>query len=94
MSPNIKVTNNVADSQFEIRADAGTARLAYSERDGKLYIIHTEVPKALEGQGYAGALAKAALEHAKANNLRVIPWCPFVQSWLRRHPEYESLVDH
>jgi predicted GNAT family acetyltransferase len=66
--------------------------LAYSDREGKLYLIHTEVPKQLEGHGYAGALAKTALEYAKEQGLEVVPFCPFVRAYLQRHPEYASLV--
>lgn len=92
MSSSIQITNNSADSQFEIVDDGGVATLAYSERDGKLYLIHTEVPKPLEGRGYASALAKTALEYAKENELSVVPYCPFVRAYLQRHPEYASLV--
>lgn len=87
-----QVTNNSADGQFEIHADDKVATLAYSERDGKIYLIHTEVPKPLEGRGYASALAKTALQYAKEHQLTVVPFCPFVRAYLQRHPEYSSLV--
>jgi predicted GNAT family acetyltransferase len=54
--------------------------------------MHTRVPGELEGQGYGGALAKAALDYARANGLKVIPTCPFVSAYLRRHKEYADLV--
>jgi predicted GNAT family acetyltransferase len=92
MTAPIQVTNNFAASQFEILGDGKPATLAYSERDGKLYLIHTEVPKPLEGRGYASALAKTALEYAKENKLTVVPYCPFVRSYVQRHPEYAPLV--
>ena len=92
MTAPVQVTNNSTASQFEIRADGKTATLAYSERDGKLYLIHTEVPKPLEGRGYASALARTALDYAKQNQLTVVPYCPFVRAYLQRHPEYATLV--
>lgn len=92
MTAPASVTNNTADSRFEILDDGNLATLAYSERDGKIYLIHTEVPKPLEGRGYASALAKTAFEYAKEHQLTVVPFCPFVRAYLKRHPEYESLV--
>ncbi|HET7622662.1 MAG TPA: GNAT family N-acetyltransferase [Gemmatimonadaceae bacterium] len=92
MTAPVQVTNNAADSQFELHADGRVATLGYSERDGKIYLIHTEVPKPLEGRGYASALARTALEYAKDNDLVVVPYCTFVRAYLQRHPEYAPLV--
>jgi predicted GNAT family acetyltransferase len=37
-------------------------------------------------------MVKAALEYAKAEDLEVLPICPFVKGYLRKHPEYLPLV--
>ncbi|HEY9514129.1 MAG TPA: GNAT family N-acetyltransferase [Gemmatimonadaceae bacterium] len=92
MTAPIQVTNNTSAGQFEILEDGKLATLAYSERDGKLYLIHTEVPRELGGRGYASALARTALDFARQNQLTVVPYCPFVRAYLKRHPEYASLV--
>jgi predicted GNAT family acetyltransferase len=85
------VTRNESANQFEIRSDAGTALLRYTQHGDTLDLVHTEVPAELEGHGFGGALAKAALEYARANTLRVIPTCPFVRKYMERHPEYNGL---
>jgi predicted GNAT family acetyltransferase len=92
MSSPVQVTKNSADRQFEIHVVDEVATLAYSEREGKIYLVHTEVPKPLEGRGYASALAKTALDYAREHQLTVVPFCPFVRAYLQRHPEYSSLV--
>jgi predicted GNAT family acetyltransferase len=48
---------------------------------------HTEVPAALAGRGIAGALVQAAFAHADAHGLRVEPWCSYVRTYMKRHPE-------
>ena len=90
--PENDVANNVAAHQFETRVDGQLALLAYSERDGVIDMKHTEVPPALEGHGVGNDLAKAALEYAREKHLRVIPTCPFVRSYIRRHPQYADLT--
>jgi predicted GNAT family acetyltransferase len=87
-----RVIDNAAASQFEIHADAGVAVLTYELRDDTLDLTHTRVPSQLEGQGYGAALVKAAMESARAKGLKVIPTCPFVRTYLRRHKEYGDLV--
>jgi predicted GNAT family acetyltransferase len=78
--------------RFAVHLDAATALLAYKEEGDTLYLVHTEVPAAMEGKGIGGQLAKAGLEYARQNGLKVVARCPFVVSYLQRHPEYNDLV--
>jgi hypothetical protein len=87
------VVNNTELHQFEIRFGDDVARLRYAIREHDLELIHTEVPRSLEGQGFAGELAKAALEYAARRRLRVIPTCPYVRSYLHKHAEYARLTE-
>lgn len=54
--------------------------------------LHTQVDEAFGGLGVGSAVAKGALEDARDRGLRVDPTCPFIASYLGRHPEYASLV--
>ncbi|MEP6999237.1 MAG: GNAT family N-acetyltransferase [bacterium] len=85
------VTRNDPASEFEIRSDAGIAILKYSRHGDMLDLIHTEVPEDLAGRGLGSLLTKSALDYARANNLRVIATCPFVQTYMSRHREYDDL---
>lgn len=89
---NIAVENNKAAQRFEANIEGQLAVLAYRLFPRHLVLDHTEVPKPLEGQGLGTKLARAALDFARANHLRVVPLCPFVAGYLRRHPEYQNLL--
>jgi predicted GNAT family acetyltransferase len=86
------VTHEPAARRFQIRTESGTAVLKYVHHGADLELLHTEVPDALEGRGYGAALARAALDYARRERLKVIPTCPFVSSYLKRHPEDADLV--
>jgi predicted GNAT family acetyltransferase len=77
--------------RFEATVDGHGGRLDYSLRGDVMTIVHTEVDPALEGKGVAGALVEAALEHARANGLKVVARCEYAASWMERHPESRSL---
>ena len=64
----------------------------YRVRDGVLVFEHTEVDAAYEGRGLGSRLARFALDDARARGLRVRIECPFIRSYIRRHPEYEDLL--
>ncbi|HEY5862003.1 MAG TPA: N-acetyltransferase, partial [Casimicrobiaceae bacterium] len=50
------------------------------------------VPPAHEGKGVAGALVRAALAYARARDLRVLPACSYVRSYMQHHPETHDLL--
>ncbi|MBP5991860.1 MAG: N-acetyltransferase [Proteobacteria bacterium] len=64
----------------------------YRLREGVMAITHTEVAPELEGQGIAAELVRAALAHAREQGLKVRPLCSYVQAYMRRHPEVQSLL--
>jgi uncharacterized protein len=87
----MNVVHNREAGQFEYRDDGHLARLTYTMDGDVIELIHTEVPEQMAGRGVGGELARAALDHARDKGLRVIPFCPFVRAYIKRHPEYASL---
>lgn len=80
-------------SRFEIHSGGEPAGFAaYRTRHGVITFTHTEIDTAFEGQGLGGRLVRAALDAARSRGLAVHPACPFVQSWIARHPDYTDLV--
>jgi predicted GNAT family acetyltransferase len=87
------VVNNAERRQFEIREDAGVARLRYAMEGDVIELIHTEVPPSLEGRGYGGQLARAALQYAAEQSMVVKPTCSFVRSFMERNRNYAKLTE-
>ncbi len=78
-------------SAFELDADGHVAFSNYSRTGNVLTILHTEVPKELEGHGTGSALIRGVLDIARAQGLKVVPQCPFAKAYIERHPEYADL---
>ena len=90
----VTISTVTAASRVEIRVDEQLAGFAeYADRDGRRIFVHTEIDPAFEGQGLGGKLAKGALDDAQALGLPIVPLCPFIASYVERHPEYQPLVD-
>jgi len=89
------VTNTVHDNterqRFELEADGHIAFANYERDDGVLTMLHTEVPKELEGRGIGSALIRGVLDTARRERLKVNPLCPFAKAYIDRHPEYADL---
>lgn len=87
-----QVVNNVKKYRFEVVSGSQVSKLEYRLGRYTLDLVHTEVPEQLTDQGIGSSLVEAALNHARANGLKVIPSCPFVAAYLERHPEWEDIV--
>ncbi|HEY4217164.1 MAG TPA: GNAT family N-acetyltransferase [Gemmatimonadaceae bacterium] len=92
MSDDYKVVNNQGAHRFEVDVEGELSVLTYSETATTVNLLHTEVPPTLGGRGVGSSLAQAGLEYAQAAGKRVIPTCPFVQAYIKRHPDWSSIV--
>lgn len=88
------VVNNKKLFRFEIALPGGEfAVLEYRWLRGSMALMHTLVPTQARGKGMASELVKYVLDYARAQNLKIVPYCPFVAKYLTLHPEYNDLVD-
>jgi predicted GNAT family acetyltransferase len=85
--------DNKEKSQFETTVDGSVAFAAYELEPGdRIVFTHTIVPDELSGRGIGQALAKHVLDEARARKLTVVPQCAFIAAYIKRHPEYEDLL--
>jgi predicted GNAT family acetyltransferase len=92
VSDEYPVTDNQAESRFEIRSGGHLAELIYHRHGNRLVLIHTEVPEELERHGLGGRLVTAAVDRAVREGLTIVPFCPFARDWLERHPDVAGRV--
>ncbi len=85
------VTHDPKGRRFVTTRDGQEASVEYRLGDGEMSITHTLVPEAIGGRGIAGELVRAAMDHARAQGLKVVPQCSYAVGWLDRHPEYAEL---
>ena len=92
-SPNeIQVVDDPAGQRYEARLGSQVVGFTeYRRVRGRVIFIHTEVDPAIEGKGIGGKLARGALDDVRSQGLTFSVKCPFIASWLRRHPEYDDI---
>jgi predicted GNAT family acetyltransferase len=89
----VNVVHEPEKLRFVAHFPEGEGELTYRRiAPHTLDLVHTGVDPALQGRGIAGALARAAFAHARRENLKVLPTCPFLQHWLAKHPEERDLI--
>jgi predicted GNAT family acetyltransferase len=89
----LRVLDNPAEWRYEATlGDRLAGIVTYRLRPGQIVFLHTEVLPAFEGRGIGSRLAAGVLDDARARGLSVVPRCPFIAAYVRRHPDYSTLV--
>jgi predicted GNAT family acetyltransferase len=90
----ITVTDVPERERFEARdeTDALAGVLTYQLTGPIIAYTHTRVEPEFEGHGVGTALARAAMDDARAKGRTVVPVCPFLTEWLTKNPSYEDIV--
>jgi uncharacterized protein len=86
------VVHNTAAGRFEIEQDGSVAVLDYSLSGRTITFLHSGVPPGLEGRGFGSQLARAGLDFARREGFAVVPQCPFIRTYIQRHPQYRDLL--
>ncbi|MEG1021475.1 MAG: GNAT family N-acetyltransferase [Myroides sp.] len=90
----LNVVKNDENNRFELTVDGFTAFIDFiKENDNVIKLIHTESPPELAGRGVATALIEKTLIYLEENNYKLIPLCPLVFAYIKRHLEWKRIVD-
>ena len=87
---------NVAGTNcFELQVNQSTAFIELDKIDPNILdLIHTKVPDELSEQGVGSKLVAGALQYCKDNELKIIPSCEFVKSYIEKHSEWKDLISN
>jgi predicted GNAT family acetyltransferase len=83
---------NEESQRFELTVDGYTAFIDYQENAEVIRLVHTESPTELAGKGVATALIEKTLNYLEVNGYQLIPMCPLVFAYIKKHPEWKRLV--
>ncbi|MEV7865596.1 GNAT family N-acetyltransferase [Streptomyces sp. NPDC088124] len=85
---------NDAERRYEILVDGQRAGLtAYRDLAAQRVFFHTEIDNAFAGQGLGPQLVEQALVDVRASGMRIVPVCPYVAKFLKRHDEFADITD-
>lgn len=88
-----EVRKNEAQQRYELVEGSEVLGFAEFRPVGDAIMLpHTEISPAHEGEGLGSQLAKYALDDVQAQGKMVIPMCPFIAGYIRKHPEYVELI--
>jgi uncharacterized protein len=84
------VSDNAAQSRFELNINGHLAYLEYERTPNTLTLIHTEVSPEIRGRHVGERLVEAALAFGRAEGRRIVVICPFARAYMRRHRDSQG----
>lgn len=93
MTPEVK--DDPENHRYVLELEGDVVGFAeYHLRGGRHFFVHTEVDDEFTGRGLGTTLVKSALNDVRSAGGAVVPMCPLFAAYIKRHPEYDDLVDH
>lgn len=89
----IPLIKNDSKKRFEINVDGHFAFINFGETGHQIALVHTEVEPELEGTGVAAAVVEKTLHWIEDNGKTLLPFCPYVFAYIKKHPEWKRIVD-
>jgi predicted GNAT family acetyltransferase len=90
----VEIVHEPTRGRFVVLVDGRESQLVYLRLDDAVVDFRsTFVHPALRGRGVGDKLIRHALDWARAEGLKVVPTCWFVDTVVRRHPEYASIIE-
>ena len=89
----IPLVKNESKKRFEIEIDGHFAFINYGETENQIALVHTEAEPELAGTGAAGAVVEKTLIYIKESGKKLLPFCPYVFAFIKKHPEWKAIVD-
>ena len=86
-----RIDHNENDSRFETTVDGHTAKLLYRAKMAASSSQHTDTARR-RGPRHRKRTGARRPGLRGEQSLTVVPQCPFVRTYIERHPEYQSLT--
>lgn len=90
---NTALVKNEEKKRFEIEYNGHLAFIDYKETSQQIALIHTEAEPELAGTGAAAAVVEKTLIYIEDSGKKLLPFCPYVFAFIRKHPDWKRIVD-
>lgn len=78
--------------QFVLVIDGHRARMEYDRSSDRIFLTHLLVPPAIEGHDVEAVLTEKVLTWVESKGMKLVPYCPYVKTYLRRHTAWQRLL--
>jgi len=89
---NVQLIDEEESRQFVMVVNGHRARMEYDRSSDRIFLTHLLVPPAIEGHDVAAVLTEKVLNWVESKGMKLVPYCPYVKTYLRRHTAWQRLL--
>ncbi|WP_027377912.1 GNAT family N-acetyltransferase [Kaistella palustris] len=89
----LPLVNNDKKKRFEMEFNGHLAFINYGDFGNEIALVHTEAEPELQGTGAATAVVEKTLEYIESQGKKLLPFCPYVFAYIKKHPAWKRIVD-
>lgn len=80
------------NQQFQLLLNSDIAFVDYQMRNGKMYLIHSEVPFHLRGKNVGKVLVEKTFEYIEQNSIQAVAVCTFIKLIAQRSKKWRNII--
>ncbi len=88
----MEITHDKTNQRYVLDIDDEKALVEYNIRDGKMYLVHSEVPRQLRNKGIGKILVEKTFEKLTEEGHKAIAVCPFIKIVARRSEKWNTII--
>ncbi len=90
----LSIAHDIENKRFILDINEEVAKVEYTLRDDKMYLVHSEVPYNLRGQGIGKVLVEKTFEKLSEEGYHAIAVCSYVRAVAKRSEKWSAIIGH
>jgi len=88
----LPIIHDIDNQRFTLNINGEIAKVDYTLRDGQMFLVHSEVPYNLRGQGIGKVLVEKSFEQLTKERFQAVAVCSYVKAIAKRSEKWESII--
>ncbi|MGB5554451.1 MAG: GNAT family N-acetyltransferase [Flavobacteriaceae bacterium] len=89
----LQIEHRKTAKKFVLNINGEEAFVAYEVKDGKLYLVHSEVPFQLIGKGIGKELVLKTFEKLTEEGFKAVAVCSYIKAVKSRDTYWNSIIE-
>lgn len=90
----LNIVHDKENKQFTLDINGEQAKIDYQLRNNKMYLIHSEVPYNLRGQGIGKVLVEKTFEQLTKEGFQAVAICSYIKAIASRSENWKTIIEH
>lgn len=90
----LEIKHDKDNQQFTLDINGELAKVEYKLKDNKVYLVHSEVPYNLRGQGIGKILVEKTFEQLTKEGYEAVAVCSYVRAVASRSEKWKDIIEY